>query len=362
MSIFDANAFVVSGSGVAPASSANSTLTNALSSNTVANGDVFLLIAPCDLEVNGIQIYAGTPGTTTGTSFNVKVVPPTTASVYARSYNYSSLSKVVSTLATTDGITWTGTTTAAHGLSTSSVIKLANFFNPAFNLTDKPVASVPDSTSFTITTADSYQLPLIAANGLTNVNGNVYTFATSNAHGLKAGDYVTTGTITGATTAYTITSAAKVTSIVDSKTFKVDISAVLPGLAANTVGAGAITSPVGVKVFPTFTSPVGSGLAQTVSVGTLAAPVQDQLAVSDLNVAADYTPAPSKAFWAYGVDLLVPAATSTAQFGAAAAAYSNDSRLNNVIKAGSHVYLSVVTASTGAKLSGLNYAVEFTKN
>jgi len=360
MSIFDANAFVVSGSGQAPASSANSTLTNALSSNTVANGDIFLLIAPCDLEVQGVQLYAGTAGTTTGTSFNVKVVPPTTPSVYARSYNYSSLPKIVDTLATADGITWTGTTTSNHGLSTSSVIKLTNFFNPAFNLTDKPVASVADTTTFTITTAANYQLPLIAASGLSNASG-VYTFTTSNAHNLKVGDYVTTGAITGATTDYTITNAAKVTSIVSSTQFKVDISIVLSG-SANTVGSGAITSPTGVMVFPTFKSPVGTGLAQTLNVGTLAAPVQDQQAVSDLNVAADYTPVPSKAFWAYGTDQLVPAAATTAQFGPASAAYSNDSRLNNVIKAGSHVYLSVVTASTGTKLSGLNYAVEFTKN
>ena len=361
MSLFDSNAFVISGSGVAPATSANSTLTNAVASNTVANGDILLLVAPCDLEVNGVQLYAGTPGTTTGTGFNIKVVPPTTSSVYARSYNYTAVSKVVSTLATTDGITWTGTTTAPHGLTSSSVIKLDNFFNPAFNLRDKAVASVANTTTFTITTADAYQIPLIAANGLTNVTGNVYTFATSNAHGLKVGDYVTTGTITGATTAYTITNAAKVTSIVDSKTFKVDISVVLTG-SANTVGAGAITSPVGVKVFPTYTSPVGTGLAQTVTAGIVANAVQDQLAASDLNVAADYTPVPANAFWAYGYDQLVPAAASTAQFPAAAAANSGDPRVNNLIKAGSLVYLSVTAFSTGTKLAGLTYAVEFTKN
>lgn len=362
MSLFDSNAFVVSGTAATVAGTNASVLTAAYADSTTAKGDILLLVAPCDLEVQGVQLFASTPGTTTGTGVNIKVVPPTTSSVYARTYNYTAVSKVVSTLATTDGTTWTGTTTAPHGLTSSSVIKLDNFFNTAFNLREKPVASVASTTTFTITTSQNYQLPLIGTASSSNlsVSGNVYTIITTNAHGLKVGDYVTTGAITGATTAYTITNAAKVTSVLSSTKFTVDVSIVLTG-SANIVGVGSIGGAT-VKVFPTYTSPTGSGLAQTVTAGFVASPVQDQNYASDLSVAADFTPVQANAFYAYGYEQLIPAGASTAQFGAAVSANNGDPRVNNMIKAGSLVYLSVTTISSATALAGLVYSVEFTKN
>jgi len=67
MPTLDSGSFVVSGTITGAVSTGDKTAT--------------VILAPCDLNINGVQFLLGTAGST-ATTVNVKVIPPTTPAVY----------------------------------------------------------------------------------------------------------------------------------------------------------------------------------------------------------------------------------------------------------------------------------------
>jgi hypothetical protein len=344
MSVFDSNAFVITG--------------QTDSGSTVTAADTVLLLAPCDLDVSGVQLYATTgPTGASGLSYNIKVTPPTSAEVYQRSYNYTAVSKSVASVGTTDGYTWTVTTNSAHGLTASSVFKLDGVTASKLNVKDFAVASIASSTSFTFKTAANYTTSAIATPSSSNISisGSVATYITDAAHGLKTGDKVAiTGLTTTAATGFNISTSSPLAVTVNSST---SFSVTLPSTTntTNTTITGAAL------ILPTYVSTVT--FPANVTAGTVANAVQDQLVPTDYNVAPDFTPNTNAAFFLYAQDKVVAPVSSGAavsSLGGADNYYNVDGRVSKKILKGSLVALTIVKPGATAA-SGLRYSVEFTK-
>jgi hypothetical protein len=329
----DAGAFVVSGNIASPSAG-----TTVLIQNT-----------PCELDVAGFQLYAGTVGTTPS-SFNIKVTPPTVAPVYARTYNYNyatAKNVAVSNIAT-DGTTLTFTTAAAHSLNTGDVISVTGSTLPAWNLKDAVVASAtPGTTTFTVkypeATATSIHATGVLSVPYANMSNNgsgVGTFQTSTNHGLKTGDKVT---ITGISTAtgYNITNQA--VTVTGGNTFTAAVSGTLTG------GSG--TGAVVVTVVASSISPI------VVTKGKVVDAVQLVTDVTDYNVSPDFTQ--GTAYYGYVSDQVLPINAKGVTFGAATALGNADARIAGKIPTGSKIELEILVA--GSSLANLAYGVEFKK-
>jgi hypothetical protein len=331
----DAGAFVVSGNISSPS----------------AGTTVLLQNTPCELDVAGFQVYAGTVGSTPS-SFNIKVTPPTVAPVYARTYNYNNATGknvAISSIAT-DGTTLTFTVSSSSLLAAGDVITVTGSTLPAWNLKDVAIASVTNSGGFTTSFTVKYPEVTATSTHATGVlsvpyasmsnSGGVGTFVTSTNHGLKTGDKVT---ITGISTATGYNITAQAVTVTGPATFTAAVSGTLTGGS----GTGAVVA--------TIVSDARNSIV--VAKGKVADAVQLVTDVADYNVAADYTQ--GTAYYAYISDQVLPISARGATFGAATALGNADARIAGKIPTGSKIELEVFVA--GTSLANLAYGVEFKK-
>jgi hypothetical protein len=337
----DAGAFVVTGTISTPSAGAKSTL---------------VYTAPCDLDIAGVQLYAGTVSAGAST-VNIKVTPPTAAPLYARTYNYNyATAKNVQVVSVaTDGSVLTFTTATAHSLSTGDVVSVTGSTLPAWNLKDAVVASATSgTTTFTVaypevTGSDTHVTGIsgiVSGNSVAQViiGTDKVTFTTDNLHGLKTGDKVTVTGVGGVSAANVTASAVTVTG---SKSFSVSV----PGITGS-VTAAAVT--IKATVVSNSTNPIVVTKGQVVNAVQL---VTDDV---DYNRASNY--AQGTAYYAYISDLVLPASARGAQFGAATNLGNADGRVSGRISAGSLVELEVqVRGTTTTSLADLAFGVEFKK-
>jgi len=333
----DAGAFVVSGNISSPS----------------AGTTVLLQNTPCELDVAGFQVYAGTVGTTPS-SFNIKVTPPATAAVYARTYNYNygtGKNVAISSIAT-DGTTLTFTVSGSSLLAANDVITVAGSTLSAYNLKDAVIASVTNSGGFTTSFTVKYPEPVGTSTHLTGWSGigtvsasnvvvgaSTIKFITDAPHGLKTGDKVT---VTGVTTVTAANVTASAVTVVDSTSFTVAVA---------TTGTPGGTA----KILATVVTDARNAIV--VSKGKVADAVQLVTDVVDYNVAPDFTQ--GTAYYAYISDQVLPISTRGATFGAATALGNADARVAGKIPTGSKIELEVLVQ--GTSLANLAYGVEFKK-
>jgi hypothetical protein len=333
----DAGAFVVSGNISSPS----------------AGTTVLLQNTPCELDVAGFQVYAGTVGSTPS-SFNIKVTPPAVPAVYARTYNYNygTGKNVAISSITTDGTTLTFTVSSSSLLAAGDVISVAGSTLLAYNLKDAVVASVTNSNGFTTSFTVKYPEPAGTATHLTGwsaigtvsssnvvVGSSTITFVTDNAHGLMTGDKVT---VTGVTTVTAANVTAAVVTVISSTSFSV---------AVTTTGTPGGTA----KILATIVSDTRNAIV--VSKGKVADAVQLVTDVADYNVAPDFSH--GTAYYAYISDQVLPLSARGATFGAASALGNSDARVAGKIPTGSKIELEIFVA--GTSLANLAYGVEFKK-
>lgn len=333
----DAGAFVVSGNIASPS----------------AGTTVLLQNTPCELDVAGFQVYAGTVGTTPS-SFNIKVTPPAVPAVYARTYNYNNATGknvAISSIAT-DGTTLTFTVSGSATLAANDVISITGSTLPAWNLKDAVVASVTNSGALTTSFTVKYPEPVGTSTHLTGWSGiatvsasnvvvgaSTIKFITDAPHGLKTGDKVT---VTGVTTVTAANVTAAAVTVVDSTSFTVAVA---------TTGTPGGTAKILATVVSNASNPI------VVAKGKLAEAVQLVTDTTDYNVAADYTQ--GTAYYAYISDQVLAASSRGAAFGAATNLNNNDARVAGKIPTGSKIELEVLVQ--GTSLANLAYGVEFKK-
>jgi len=338
----DAGAFIVTGTIATPSAGAKSTL---------------VYTTPCDLDIAGVQLYAGTVSAGAST-VNIKVTPPTAAPLYARTYNYNyATAKNVQVVSVaTDGSTLTFTTATAHSLSTGDVVSVTGSTLPAWNLKDAVVAS---ATSGTTTFTVAYPEAAGSAGHVTGISGiatvsssNVVvgssgtTFTTDAPHGLKTGDKVTISGVTGGTVVGVNQTAAAVT-VTGASTF-------------TTATASSVSSTIGGTAVIKATVVSNSANPIVVTKGQVVNAVQLVTDDVDYNRASNY--AQGTAYYAYISDLVLPASARGAQFGAATNLGNADGRVSGRIPAGSLVELEVqVRGTTTTSLADLAFGVEFKK-
>jgi len=334
----DAGAFIVTGTIATPSAGAKSTL---------------VYTAPCDLDIAGVQLYAGTVSAGAST-VNIKVTPPTAAPLYARTYNYNyATAKNVQVVSVaTDGSALTFTTATAHSLSTGDVVSVTGSTLPAWNLKDAVVAS---ATSGTTTFTVAYPEATGSAGHVTGISGiatvsasnvvvgaSTVKFITDAPHGLKTGDKVT---VTGVTTVTAANVTASTVTVVDSTSFTV---------AVTTTGTPGGAAVIKATVVSNSANPIVVTKGQVVNAVQL---VTDDV---DYNRASNY--AQGTAYYAYISDLVLPASARGAQFGAATNLGNADGRVSGRIPAGSLVELEVqVRGTTTTSLADLAFGVEFKK-
>jgi len=332
---FDAGAFTVTGSIASPSAGSSA---------------VIQQVTPCDLDISGIQLYAGTVGSTVST-INIKVTPPAAPAVYARTYNYNyaTAKNVQVSSVATDGSTLTFTTASAHSLSTGDVVTITGSTLPAWNLKDAVVAS---ATSGTTTFTVSYPEAAGSATHLTGwsaigtvsasnvvVGTSTIKFVTDAAHGLKTGDKVT---VTGVTTVTAANVTAAVITVVDSTSFTVAVA---------TTGTPGGTAKILATVVANTSNPI------VVTKGKLVEPVQLVTDAIDYNRDASFVQ--GTAYYAYVSDQILPASSRGVSLPAATALGSADGRVAGKIPAGSKIELEVQVA--GTSLAALAYGVELKK-
>lgn len=350
---FDAGAFVVSGTK---------------SSSVSAGLTTLIAVAPCELDVSSIQVYATTGGTTAST-FNIKVTPPVTPPVYARTYNYNyataknyQISSVTNdaTYASSaySSATLTFTTVGSHNLSVGDVVTITGFSFAPYNLKDATVASVNQSSgTFTIKYPEKVATDVHLSGAIPGNyayfsypgTGTVATYnSTTIPHGLKTGDKVTISNLTTAT-GYHVTAAA--VTVKDAFSFTYPVAS-----------GGTFSGSGNAIIVPTIVAPTGNSAIQpVVTKGQVVDAVQLVTDATDYNKAADYKK--GTAYYAYVSDLILPAvASSTAagiNFPAATNLGNADGRVAGKIPTGSKVELEIVVA--GTSLADLDYGVEFKK-
>jgi len=341
----DAGAFVVSGKIDTPS----------------AGTTVLLQNTPCELDIAGFQVYAGT-ASGAPSSFNIKVTPPATPAVYARTYNYNNATgkNIAISSVATDGTTLTFTVSGNATLAANDVIAITGSTLPAWNLKDVAIASVTNSngltTSFTVKYPEtvSKQSHTTGWSGIAtpsssniSISGSVATYITDFPHGLKTGDKVTiSGLTTTAATGFNISTALAVT--VNSAT---SFSATLPSTTntTNTTITGAA------KILATVVSNASNSIV--VAKGKIVDAVQLVTEAADFNVAPNF--AQGTAYYAYVSDQVLPIDSKGTAFGAATNLGNGDARLAGKISTGSKVELEVF--AVGASLADLAYGVEFKK-
>jgi len=333
----DAGAFVVSGNIASPSAG-----TTVLVQNT-----------PCELDVAGFQVYAGTVGSTPS-SFNIKVTPPATPAVYARTYNYNNATgkNIAISSVVTDGTTLTFTVSGSATLAAGDVIAITGSTLPAWNLKDVAIASVSNTNGLTTSFTVKYPEAVATATHLTgslpgayanfSQSGSVATYnSTTVPHGLKTGDKVTVAGLTSAT-GYHVTAAAVTVTGAYSFTYAVSSGGTFSGSGTATV-------------YTTVVSTASSSIV--VAKGKVVDAVQLVTDSADYNVAADFTQ--GTAYYAYVSDAVLPISARGATFGAATNLGNGDARLAGKIPTGSKVELEVFVA--GTSLANLAYGVEFKK-
>jgi predicted RNA-binding protein Jag len=330
----DAGAFVVSG-----------TLSSTVSAGVVSTP--LVTVAPCELDIAGFQVYAGTAGSTP-TSFNIKVTPPTVAPVYARTYNYNyaTAKNIAIASVVTDGTTLTFTTSAAHSLSTGDVISITGSTLNAWNLKDAVVASATSgTTTFTVKYPEVTSTAVHTTGWNTATSGNItigtstITFVTNVAHGLKTGDKVT---ITGVTTTTAANVTAYAVTVISGTSFSIGVA---------TTGTPGGTA----KILSTIVSNAANPIVATK--GKVVDAVQLVTDNTDYNVAPNF--AQGTVYYAYLSDQVLSSSAVGATFGAASALGNADSRIAGKIPTGSKIELEVFVA--GTSLADVAYAVEFKK-
>jgi hypothetical protein len=328
---FDSGAFVVSGNISSPS----------------AGTTVLLQNTPCELDVSGFQVYAGTVGSTPS-AFNIKVTPPTVPAVYARTYNYNYATgkNIAIASVVTDGTTLTFTTSAAHSLSTGDVVTITGSTLNAWNLKDAVVASATSgTTTFTVKYPEVTSTSIHTTGWNTATSGNItigastITFVTNAPHGLKTGDKVT---ITGVTTTTAANVTASAVTVISGTSFSI---------AVTTTGTPGGTA----KILSTIVSNAANPIVATK--GKVVDAVQLVTESADYNVAPDF--AQGTAYYAYVSDSVLAISARGASFGAATALGNADARLAGKIPTGSKVELEVFVA--GTDLANLAYGVEFKK-
>lgn len=333
----DAGAFVVSGTIATPSAG-----TTVLLNNT-----------PCDLDVSGIQLYAGTVGST-ASSFNIKVTPPTAAPLYARTYNYNYATAKninVSSIAT-DGSALTFTVSGSATVATGDVISVNGSTLPAWNLKDAVVTGVTTSGGLTTAFTVAYPEPVGTSTHLTGWSGiatvsasnvvvgaSTIKFITDAPHGLKTGDKVT---VTGVTTVTAANVTGATVTVVDSTSFTVAVTTTgTPGGTAKI-----LATVVGTKDYPIV-----------VTKGKVVEAVQLVTDAVDYNRDPNY--AQGTPFYAYISDQILAANARGVQLPAATALGNADGRVAGRIPAGSKIELEVLVR--GTSLADLAYGVEFKK-
>ena len=337
----DAGAFVVSGKIDSPS----------------AGTTVLLQNTPCELEIAGFQVYAGT-SSAAPSSFNIKVTPPAVPAVYSRTYNYNNATgkNIAISSVATDGVTLTFTVSGNATLAAGDVIAITGSTLPAWNLKDAVVAGVTNSsgltTSFTVkypetvskqshTTGWSGIATVSASNVVVGSSGT--TFTTDFPHGLKTGDKVTITGVTGGTVVGVNLTAAAVT-VTGANTF-------------TTATASSVSSTIGgaAKILATVVTDARNSIV--VAKGKVVDAVQLVTDSADYNVAPNF--AQGTVYYAYSSDAVLAIDSKGTSFGAATNLGNGDARLAGKIPTGSLVELEVF--AVGASLANLAYGVEFKK-